>query len=66
MQNEKWLAAAKDNFKEALSIKDMDLARAIIMDTIDEGYREEAKDMYEELSKSSIGRKQHVGENDII
>lgn len=65
-EQDKWLEDAKDNFKESLSTGQGELAKAIIMDVIDAGYSEDAKEMYEELNDSATGRKMHIGEDNII
>ncbi len=49
MTNEEWLEAVRDNFDEALQMGDMHLAKDIIADTFDAGFKETARAMSLEL-----------------
>ena len=44
-QNKQWLAAAFDNFEEAILLNDVHLAKDIIADTFDAGFPEQARAM---------------------
>lgn len=48
-KNDEWLEAAKDNFEEAVATGDIALAKAIIVDVLDAGFREEGQAMNETL-----------------
>ncbi len=44
-----WLKAAQENFREAVSSGDFDTAKALIADTFDKGFHEDAQGMTLEL-----------------
>lgn len=50
--NQEWVAAAYENFSEAVSLGNIELAKDIIQDTHDSGFTDEAKKMNEELIKA--------------
>lgn len=55
-QNTEWLDAAHDNFTEAVAEENIKLAKAIIADVLEAGFRDEAQTMVEALREIPIGR----------
>jgi len=51
-QNTEWLEAAKENFETALANKEYSLAKDIVEDIKDAGFKEEAKTLKKELLQS--------------
>lgn len=64
--SEKWLRDAQDNFKEALEMESVELAKAVLMDVMEEGYRDEAEEMYHQLQSSPIAQHLVIGDDEIL
>lgn len=55
-QNTEWLEAAQDNFTEAVAEENIKMAKAIIADVLEAGFRDEAQTMVEALREIPVGR----------
>lgn len=53
--NEAWVEAAHENFQDAVSEGNITLAKDIIQDVIDAGFRDEAVKMSETLREIPVG-----------
>lgn len=59
-QNTEWLEAAYENFRDAVEVGNIALAKDIIQDTIDNGFSEDARKMnleMRELTQETSERK---------
>lgn len=54
LQNEQWLEAAEETFSDALDDNNVGLAEAIIADTRDAGFTEQANRMKTQLREKTI------------
>jgi hypothetical protein len=54
-QNDEWLEAAKDNFEEAVGSGDIAMAKAIIVDVLEAGFREAGQAMNDVLRTIPVG-----------
>ncbi len=56
IQNEAWVESAHENFQDAVSEGNLLLAKAIIEDVIDAGFKDEAQKMNETLRELPVGK----------
>ncbi len=54
IKNTEWLEAAYENFESAIASRNYNLAQAVIEDTRDKGFTDEASQMEQELKDTPV------------